>query len=63
MAIQAAADQYRQAKDTAAGVAILVDSLYRYYPNTPDSAAFKGISQAASLYEAAGTHERKGQDA
>jgi len=54
MAIQAAADQYRQARDTAAGVAILVDSLYRYYPNTPDSAAFKGISQAASLYEAAG---------
>jgi|GEM_PF-1716002 len=59
MAIQAAADQYRQAKDTAAGVAILVDSLYRYYPNTPDSAAFKGISQAASLYEAAGRMNEK----
>ncbi|MCB9496965.1 MAG: tetratricopeptide repeat protein [Fibrobacteria bacterium] len=54
MAIQAAADQYRQAGDTASGVAILVDSLYRYYPKTDDSAAFKGISQAASLYEAAG---------
>ena len=53
MAIQAAADQYRQAKDTVAGVAILLDSLYRYYPNTPDSAAFKGIAMAASLYEGA----------
>lgn len=59
MAIQAAADQYRQAKDTVSGVAILVDSLYRYYPNTPDSAAFKGISQAASLYEGAGRHNDK----
>jgi len=59
MAIQAAADQYRQARDTAAGVAILVDSLFRYYPNTPDSAAFKGISQAASLYEAAGRMSEK----
>ena len=54
MAMQAAADQFRQARDTASGVAILVDSLYRYYPNSPDSAAFKGVSQAASLYEAAG---------
>lgn len=59
MAIQAAADQFRQAKDTVAGVAILLDSLYRYYPNTSDSAAFKGISQAASLYEGAGRHSDK----
>ena len=59
MAIQAAADQYRQAKDTVSGVAILLDSLYRYYPNTPDSAAFKGISQAASLYEGAGRFSDK----
>lgn len=59
MAIQAAADQFRQAKDTVSGVAILVDSLYRYYPNTPDSAAFKGISQAASLYEGAGRFNDK----
>jgi len=59
MAIQAAADQYRQAKDTVAGVAILLDSLYRYYPNTSDSAAFKGISQASSLYEGAGRHADK----
>lgn len=59
MAIQAAADQFRQARDTVAGVAILLDSLYRYYPNTPDSAAFKGISQAASLYEGAGRHADK----
>lgn len=59
MAIQAAADQFRQAKDTVSGVAILLDSLYRHYPNTPDSAAFKGISQAASLYEGAGRHADK----
>ncbi|MEK7392102.1 MAG: tetratricopeptide repeat protein [Fibrobacterota bacterium] len=59
MAIQAAADQYRQAKDTVSGVAILLDSLFRYYPNTPDSAAFKGISQAASLYEGAGRNADK----
>lgn len=59
MAIQAAADQFRQAKDTISGVAILLDSLYKHYPNTPDSAAFKGISQAASLYEGAGRHSDK----
>jgi TolA-binding protein len=59
MAIQAAADQFRQAKDTISGVAILLDSLYRYYPNTPDSAAFKGISMAASLYEGANRHNDK----
>ncbi len=59
MAIQAAADQFRQAKDTVSGVAILLDSLYRYYPNTPDSAAFKGISQAAGLFEGAGRHADK----
>jgi tetratricopeptide (TPR) repeat protein len=55
--VLAAAENYRNGHDTAAAVNVLVNVIYQKYPN--DSSAFRGIAQAASLYDSSGRNAEK----
>jgi tetratricopeptide (TPR) repeat protein len=56
-ALIAAAENFRNAHDTTDAINVLVNTIYQKYPT--DSAAFRGIDQAASLYDSSGRYADK----
>jgi tetratricopeptide (TPR) repeat protein len=56
-ALQAAAENFRNGHDTASAVNVLVNLIFQKYP--ADSAAFRGIAQAASLYDSSARYSDK----
>jgi TolA-binding protein len=56
-ALLAAAENFRNGHDTASSINVLVNTIYQKYP--ADSAAFRGIAQAASLYDSSGRYADK----
>ena len=58
-ALTAAAENFRNGKDTANAIKVLLETIYAKYPKDKDSTAFKGIAMAASLYDSSGRQNDK----